>query len=89
QPYDKGINMRVFREREVIYENEEVPYQKVYEINPNKENRIRSTNNQAFAWFDEYILVAGIYNPKADKFFSKEEDVFYIAKVKFQKPEQK
>ncbi|GAB4125665.1 MAG: hypothetical protein OHK0045_10140 [Raineya sp.] len=89
QPHDKGINMRVFRQREVIYENEEVPYQKKYEINPEKENRIRSTSSQTFAWFNDYLLIAGIYNPKADKFFSREEDVFYIAKVKFQEPEKK
>lgn len=88
QPHSKGINLRVFREREVLYENEEVPYQKNYEVVADKENKIRSTNNQAFAWFNDYILITGIYNPKADKFFSREEDVFYIAKVKFQKPEK-
>ena len=89
QPYEKGINLKVFRGREVIYENEEIPYQKVYEVHPDKENKIRSTNNQAFVWFDDYVLLTGIYNPKAEKFFSREEDIFYIAKVKFQKPEKK
>ena len=86
QPYEKGINLKVFKEREVIYANEEVPYQLTYEIEPDKEKKIRPTNNEIFAWYDDNILIAGIYNPKADKIFSREEDVFYVAKVKFQKP---
>jgi hypothetical protein len=86
QPHDKGINLKVFKEREVIYANEEVPYQLTYEIEPDKEKKIRPTNNEIFAWYDDNILIAGIYNPKADKIFSREEDVFYVAKVKFQKP---
>lgn len=87
QPYAKGINLKVFREREKIYENEEVPYQRTYEANPNKEDKIRPTNNKAFTWYDDYLLLTGIYNPKADKIFTREEDIFYIAKVKFQKPD--
>lgn len=87
QPYDRGINLRVCKEREVVYENSEIPYQKHYTLVPEKENKIRSTNNLIFSWFDEYILISGIYNPKADKLFSREEDVFYLAKVKFGKPE--
>lgn len=88
QPHSKGINIKAFKEYEVLYENEEVPYQSTYEVQPNKEKKIRPTSNQIFAWFDDYILIAGIYNPRADKFFSREEDIFYIAKVKFQKPEK-
>ncbi|PKQ69973.1 hypothetical protein [Raineya orbicola] len=88
QPHEKGINLRACREREVIYENNEVPYQKNYTIVPEKENKIRPINNLIFRWFGEYILISGIYNPKADKIFTREEDVFYLAKVKFIKPEE-
>lgn len=89
QAHEKGINLKVFKQNEVIYENEDVPYQKNYNINPQKEDKIRTNNNQILGWYDDYVLVSGIYNPKAHKFFTSEEDVFYIAKVKFAKPKSK
>ncbi len=89
QAYERGINMRVCKEREVLYENNEVPYQKNYTAVPEKENKIRSSNNLILQWFGEYVLISGIYNPKADKIFTREEDIFYLAKVKFVKPEEK
>jgi hypothetical protein len=86
QCHERGINMKVCRQNEVIYEAEDVPYQKEYNVLPRKEDKIKPTENQVFAWFDDYVLVSGIYNPKANKFLTTEEDVFYIAKVKFIKP---
>ncbi|MCU0439743.1 MAG: hypothetical protein MUC49_17785 [Raineya sp.] len=89
QCHEKGINIKVFKQNEVIYENETIPYQKSYNIVPRKDDKIRANNSKILGWYDDYILVTGIYNPKAHKFFSSEDDIFYIAKVKFAKPESK
>jgi len=89
QCHEKGINLKVFNQNEVIYENETVPYQKQYRGSPQKEDKIRAHDNEVYAWYDDYIIISGIYNPKSHKFFTSEEDVFYLAKVKFVKPESK
>ncbi|MDX1903277.1 MAG: hypothetical protein SFU27_03880 [Thermonemataceae bacterium] len=88
QCYQKGINLKVINQNNTIFEDKKIPYQKYYESYPQKEAKINPKTNKTYNWYDDYILISGDFNPNGDKIFNRVEDVFYVAKLKFIKPEK-